>query len=208
MLRTHRAGKGFEGCGGWGLSSRNRRGPGVPPTPGLRGQGTSSGSPAGFLGSSGWGKCRLLLSCFSGLWGPLLPASPDLPCLPPMPPWPMQLGWGFETGVPAWGLSSLPSLSGPGDHPLLLSHSSWRVPPVCLSWSPWLQRHWSSLASSSPPLSVPLCPTGSLWGSSCLLVHQSPPPAAGRRPSFGETLTPCLPTPPSWLHFLLMCFLR
>ena len=53
MLRTHRAGKGPGGCGGRGLGSRNRRGPGVPPTPGLRGQGTSPGSPAAFLGSSG-----------------------------------------------------------------------------------------------------------------------------------------------------------
>ena len=86
MLRTHRAGKGSGGCGGRGLGSRNRRGPGVPPTPGLRGQRTSPGSPAGFLGSSGWGKCPPLLSCSSGLGGPLPPASPDLPCLPPMPP--------------------------------------------------------------------------------------------------------------------------
>ena len=50
MLRTHRAGKGPGGCGGWGLGSRNRRGPGVPPTPGLRGQGTSPGSSAGPTG--------------------------------------------------------------------------------------------------------------------------------------------------------------
>ena len=47
------------------------------------------------------------------------------------------------------------------------------------------------------PPSVPLHPTGSLWGSSHLLGCQSPPPAAGRHPSCGETLTPCLPTPPS-----------
>ena len=32
MLRTHRAGKGLVGCGGWGLGSRNRRGPDVSPT--------------------------------------------------------------------------------------------------------------------------------------------------------------------------------
>ena len=31
MLRTPRAGKGPGGCGGWGLGSRNRRGPGMPP---------------------------------------------------------------------------------------------------------------------------------------------------------------------------------
>ena len=84
MLRTHRAGKCPGGCGGWGLGSRNRRGPGVPPIPGLRGQGTSSGSTAGFLGSSEWGKRPSLLSCSSYLGGPLPPASPDLPNLPPM----------------------------------------------------------------------------------------------------------------------------
>ena len=94
MLRTHRAGKGPGGCGGWGLGSKNRRDPGMPPSPGLRGQGTSPGSPAGFLGSSGWGKRPPLLSCSSSLGGPLLPASPDLPGLLPMPPGPMRLGQG------------------------------------------------------------------------------------------------------------------
>ena len=95
MLRTHRVGKGPGGCGGWSLGSRNRRGPGVPPTLCLRGQGTSPGSPAGFLTSSGWGKHPPLLSCSSGLGGPLLPASPDLPGLPPMPPRPTQPGGVF-----------------------------------------------------------------------------------------------------------------
>ena len=66
MLSTHRAGKGPGGCGGWGLGSRNRRGPGVPPTPGLRGRGTSPGSPAGFLGSSGQGKRPPLLLLLEG----------------------------------------------------------------------------------------------------------------------------------------------
>ena len=46
MLRTHRAGKGPGGCGGWGLGSRNRRGPVVPPTPGLRGQGHLTWEPS------------------------------------------------------------------------------------------------------------------------------------------------------------------
>ena len=54
---------------GWGLGSRNRRGPGMPLTPGLRVQGTSPGSPAGFLGSSGWGKLPpLLLLLWSVVW--------------------------------------------------------------------------------------------------------------------------------------------
>ena len=136
MLKTHRAGKGPGGCGGCGLGSRNRRGPGVPPTLGLRRQGTSPGSPAGFLGSSGWGKRPPLLSCFWGLGGPLPPASPDLPGLPPRPPGPMwaeERKGGLEGRGPTRELSRLPSPSGPGDRPSLLSRSSQRVPPTCLS---------------------------------------------------------------------------
>ena len=103
MLRTHRAGKGPGGCGGWDLGSRNRRGPGVPPTPGLRGQGTSPGSPAGFLGSSGQGKRPPLLSFSSGLGGPLLPASPDLPGLPSIPSGPVwPEGRALEVRGLAW----------------------------------------------------------------------------------------------------------
>ena len=79
MLKTHRAGKGPGGCRGWGLGSRNRRAPGVSPTPGLRGQGTSSGSPAGFLGMNGWGKHPPLLLLLSGR---------ALPTCPSCSPWP------------------------------------------------------------------------------------------------------------------------
>ena len=67
MLRTHRAGKGPGGCGGWSLGSRNRRGTGMPPTPGLRGQGTSPRRPAGFLGLSG-GANALLSSPAPLVW--------------------------------------------------------------------------------------------------------------------------------------------
>ena len=213
MLMTHRAGKGPGGCGGWGLGSRNRRGPGVPSASGLRGQGTSPGSPAGFLGSSGRDKCPPLLSCSSGLGGPLPPSSLDLPRLPLMPPrthaawrwlwragdqpgssagslgwsgwdnhppllshssWrvpPACLSWSplppsyapstyvariglWGVGVPAWELSRLPSLSGPGDHPLPLSRPSQRVPPTCLSWSPW---PWGA-DPVWPPFLLPLSP--------------------------------------------------
>ena len=120
--------------GGWGLGSRNRRGPGVPPTPGLRGWGTSPGSPAGFLGSSGQGKHPPLLFCSSGLGGPLPPASPDLCGLLPMPPrshvaWRELWRAGDQPGSSAGSLGP----SGLGDHPLLLSCSSRTVPPACLS---------------------------------------------------------------------------
>ena len=46
---------------------------------------------------------------------------------------PGSLDGALEQGEPAWQLSKLPSPSGPGDHPPLLSHSSQRVPPACLS---------------------------------------------------------------------------
>ena len=113
----------------------------MPPTPALRGQWTSPGSPAGFLGSNGWDKRPPLLSCSSGLGGPLPPASPDLPGLPPMPPGPMRLGgtggpWragthlgAQQTPVPKWA-GQLPSLplpflpQGPSHLPLLISLAS------------------------------------------------------------------------------------
>ena len=121
-------------CGGCGLGSSNRREPGMPPTPGLRGQGTSSGSPAGFLGSSGWGKCSPLLSCSSGLGGPLPPASPDLPCLLPVPPRSHTTWTGLWRAEDQPGSSAgSPVLSGWGNRPLLLSCSSQRAPPTCLS---------------------------------------------------------------------------
>ena len=61
----------------------------MPPVSGLRGQGTSPGSPAGFLSLSGWGKHPPLLFCFFILEGPsclpllIFPAS--LLCLQDQP---------------------------------------------------------------------------------------------------------------------------
>ena len=242
MLRTHRAGKGPGGCGGWGLGSRNRRGPGVPPTPGLRGQGTSPGSPAGFLDSSGCSKCLPLLSCSSCLRGPIPPASPDLPGLLVMPsrthvawrgPWragdrprssavspylsrwavtlcsfptppgwllppsspdlpsasflcpqgPTQPGGGFGGQGIGLGAQQAPQPEWAGQSPstlllLLLDGSSC----LCLLISPASGAPILSGFHFSSPLG-PRHPTGSLWGSSCLLGHQSPPAVAGRHPS-------------------------
>ena len=139
MLRTPRAGKGPGSWWGWGwgLVSRNRRGPGMLPTPGLRGQGTSPGSPAGFLGSSGQGKCPPLLSHSSGLGGTFLPPSPDLRGLPPMPPrtysaWRGLWRAGDQPGRSAVSLCP----SGQGNHPPLLldgsSHLSLLISPDSL----------------------------------------------------------------------------
>ena len=103
------------GLWGVGLRLKEQWGVGVPPTPGLRGQETSPGSPAGFLGSSGWGKCPPLLSSpapsFWDMGRPHPPASPDLPALPPMPPGPMRVGGeggAFDGRGSAWELSRLP----------------------------------------------------------------------------------------------------
>ena len=79
--------------------------------------------------------------------------------------------------------SLLPLLEGPSRLPFLISPASGA--PILSDL------HFSS------PLSTPLCHTGSLGGSSCLLGHQVPPPAASRCPSCGETLTRHLSTPPS-----------
>ena len=144
MLRTHRVGKGPGGCGGWGSGSRKRWDPGMPPTPGLRGQGTSPGRPAGFLDSSGWDKCPPLFSCSSGLGGPLSPASHNLPGLPPMPPRTHAEGT-LEGRVLAWELSRLPMPEWVGQLP------STPLPllPECPSRLPLL----ISLASGVPILS-------------------------------------------------------
>ena len=155
MLSTHRAGKGPGGCGGWGLGSRNRRGLGMPPTPGLRGQGTSPGSPAAFLGSSGWGKHPPLLSCSSvwGLGGSLLPASPEPPGLHPMPPsthtaWRGLGGQGIGLGAQqasrarVGGAVALCSSPTPPRGPLLPASPD---PPGLLSVPPRTHAAWSGL---------------------------------------------------------------
>ena len=124
----------------------------MPPTPGLRGQVTSPGSPAGFLGSSGQCKRPPLLSCSSGLGGPLLPASPDLSGLPPMSPRTHEAWWGlWRAGDQPGSSAGSLGLGGRGKHPPLLSCSSRRAPPACLSCSP-----------PTPPASF-LCPQGPTW---------------------------------------------
>ena len=157
MLRTHRAGKCPGGCGGWGLGSRNRRGPGVPTTPGLRGQGTSPGSPAGFLGSSGWDKCPPLLSCSSNLGGPLPPASPDLPTSLLCPQDPRSLDGALEGGY--WPGSSAGSLAQVGQAialpPLPLFLESPSRLPLLISQSSgvWILSGLHFSSPVSPPTS-------------------------------------------------------
>ena len=256
MLRTDRAGKGPGGCGG-GLRLKEQKGPRfAPPSPGLRGWGTSQGSPAIFLGSVGWGSCPLLLALSSRRAPPACLSFSPLGLLP-MPPrthetwrglWRAGDRPGSSAGClgPQWvgqspSTSLLSLLDGSSRLPLLISPASllcpqdphglvgaleagyWlessagspaqvgqaitlcsspslpreSLPPASPDLPPWPQGRKSCLASTSSPPSVPLLPTGSLWGSCYLLGCQRSPPAAGRHTSCGEKLTLCLPTPPS-----------
>ena len=164
-----------------------------PPTPGLRGQGTSPGSPAGFLGSSGQGKRPPLLSCSSGLGGPLQSASPGLPDLPPMPPrthtaWRRLWRAGDRPGSSARSLC--PSVLG--NRPPLIFRSSRRAPPACLSWSP----QPPSCASRTQAAWM------GLWsGGTGLGAQQAPWPEWARRSPFAPL--PLFPESPSRLPLLV-----
>ena len=194
MLRTHKEGKVPGGCGGWGLGSRNRRGPGVPPPLVSEGREPHLGAqPASWAQVGG---ANTLYSSHAPPGWPLLPVYPDLPGLPPMPPGPTWPEWGFGGGYLLGSSAGSPAQVGETitlcSSPTLLRESLTPASPElpCLTGADPV---WPPL--SSPP--VPLRLTSSLWGSSHLLGHQSPPAAAGRCPSCGETLTSCFPTLPS-----------
>ena len=181
MLRTHKAGKGPGGCRGWALGSRNRRGPGVTPPLVSEGRGPHLGAQQASW--SRMGRANTLLSSpappvWEGPWAPptFLSWSPWPPSYAPKDP--CSLEGGLEGRGSAWELSSLPGPNGPGNHPLLLSCSSQRVPPTCLSWSPWPQDAnpvWPPLLLSPqspyillvhfgvPPISLGIRVTPSSW---------------------------------------------
>ena len=109
-------------------------------TPGLRGRGTSPGSPAGFLGSSGWGSHPLLLSCSSQKTPPtFLSRSSCPPSYAPKDSLSLEgaLVWGgtaqelsrLPVPLPEWA-GQTPStpfpllLEGPSHLPLLVSPAS------------------------------------------------------------------------------------
>ena len=191
----------------------------MPLTSGLRGWGILPGNPAGFLGSSGQGKCPPLLSCSSGP-GPEVPS--HLPVLislasilcpqdPPGLEGALEgMGWAWElrklpepdwVGQPAGEPGRLPRLIGWGKcwaHSLLIQAP--KGPSRCGNPSPLSttpQGRQSFLTSPSPLLSVPPCPTSLLQGSSHLLGRWGPPPASSRHPSGGEMRALHLPTLPS-----------
>ena len=131
----------------------------MPLPSGLRGWGTPPGSPAGFLGASGRGRCPLLPSCSSCPGGPLLPASPGLPGLPPMPPGHMQPGGGFGgrgTSLGAQQAPPQPPNLGGANAPVGGANALCSFPPPLVLEGP----------SHLPPLfspGLPPTPPGPTW---------------------------------------------
>ena len=135
--------QGWKRPWGCGLGSRNRRGPVVPPTPVSEGREPHLGAQqASWVEWVGQTPSSPLLLLWSGVWeGPS--------CLPLLISLVFLLcprtnvasggqgrrgeGGALEGGGPAWELSRLPCPRGPDDRPLLLTRSSRRVPPTCLS---------------------------------------------------------------------------
>ena len=130
------------------------------------------------------------------------------PGLPPMSPGPMQPGgglWGYriwpragQTSPADWAgeiLGMLPPDPSPRGSLQVWEH----LPPL-------------SHPSAAPVLSglhfsSPLSPPTSYWFTWGFLPSPwalRSPPASGRCPSWGETRTLCLPTPPSWLRHPLL----
>ena len=141
------------------------------------------------------GKANTLLSSPA----PLVPEGPShVPLLISPAFLPGSLEGALEGRGLAWELSRLPRPSGLGDRslsaPLLLLLEGPACLPLLISSGSgaWIL---SGLHFSSP--SVPPRPTCSLGRFSHLLGCQGLPPVAGRHPSCAETLTHCLPTPPS-----------
>ena len=150
------------GLWGVGLRLKEQKGPRHASHPWSQRAGTSPGSPAGFLGSSGWGRYPPLLSWSSGLGGPLLPASPDLLGLTPMPPGPVKLGEGG--GLGGQGTSLGVQQAPQPEWARRLPSTPLPLFPECPSRLPLL----ISPASGAPILSglhfsAPLSPPTSYW---------------------------------------------
>ena len=159
MLRTHRAGKGPGGVWGVGLRLKEQKGPRR--ASGLRGQGTSPGSPAGSPCPSRRGNCPQLLPP----GGPLPPASPASLLRPQD-----QNGTeGSSEGIgPGRELGRLPWPIGQGKRSACSLQirapegPSRRENPSPLSATP--QGQQSCLAYTSPPPSVPPRAYRFTWG--------------------------------------------
>ena len=104
------------GLWGVGLKLMEQKGPRCAPHSSLRGQGTSPGSLASFLGLRGWGKCPPLLACFSHSAPPAClswsPRSPSYSLKDPR-----GLERGLEGRGSAWELSRLPGPQWAGQSP-------------------------------------------------------------------------------------------
>ena len=210
MLRTHRAGKGPGGCGGWGLGSRNRRGPGMPPHPWSQRAGDLLWEPSRLPGLEWAGQMPsspLLLLQSGRAPPPCLSWSPRPPSYGPKDP--RGLEGGLEGRGPAWELSRLLMPKWVGQLPStplpLLPEGPSHLPPVL-------------------PLAALLCPQGptrpgggfGVQGTG-LGAQQAPRARGGRAIALrsfpalpGESLPPASPDLPSlrganpvWLPLLL-----
>ena len=189
MLKTHRAGKGPGGHGGGGAKAQGTEGARCAPHPWSQRAGTSPGNPAGSPGPSGRGKRPPLLSCSSGLGSVRTPPAclSRFPRPPSYVPRTLQPGWGFGRGGTGLGAQQAPQSQWARRSLLPASPDLPSLRGADLVWPPLLLPPWSpyilQVHSGVPPIPLGV----------------SPPPAAGRCPSCGETLTPRLLTPPSWL---------
>ena len=127
------SGKGPGGCRGVELGLKEQKGPRRAPHPWSQRAGDLTWEPSRLPGLEWVGQ-----SPSAPL--PLLPEGPShVPLL--FSPWPPSYApkdpHGLEGALEgrglAWELSSLPGLSGRGNRPPLLSHSSWMAPPAFLS---------------------------------------------------------------------------
>ena len=125
---------------GWGLGSRNRRGPRCALHPWSQRAGDLTWAPSRLPGFEWAGQMPSSPAPpVWGLGGPLPPASPAWSSGPPSYAPRTNAGRGGQKGGPwragEWPGSSIgsPCPSGRGNCPLFLSHSSPRAPPACLS---------------------------------------------------------------------------
>ena len=198
------------GLWGVGLRLKEQKGLSRAPHPWSQRTGDSPGSPAGFLGSSGWCKCPPLLFCSSDLGGPLPPPSPDLPSLSTMPPMTHAAWRGLWRAGDRPGTSAASLCPSGWGKCSPLPHSSWMAPPSCLSCSPlsllpmpprthvtwrglWRAGDWPGSSAGSPrpsgqgnfPCSSPSPPRGPLPSATPDLLGLPPMPPAPMWPGWG-----------------------
>ena len=162
----------------------------------------------------GWA-IALLSSPAPPVWGLGWPL-PDLPSLPPMPPGPMWLvrrkvreGGPWRAGHRLGSSVGSQCLSGWVNRPPLLSCSSLRAPPACLSYSPLgllpmpprTHTTWRGFGGQWIGLGAQQAPRAPVGGAITLPSSSAPPgwplpPATADL--LGLPLMPLGPTQPGW----------